>query len=142
MELRELKPRGFRCGTEAVLNLGVFVDELRRFGRSEGVALLCGTDVLNWGGPYKSINLVNIVYWRYYIISFIIFLGLFRLFRLSSSKPGLGDGWACRLCFLLEALLVSVLWCSIISQTVRLLTVMTVRKVQLFIRTRIKKESF
>ena len=33
-----------------VLNWGVFGVELRDFGGWKGVALLCGIDVLNWGG--------------------------------------------------------------------------------------------
>ena len=48
----------FWCGTEGffvlnwggVLNWGVFGVELRDFGGGKGMALLCGTDVLNWGG--------------------------------------------------------------------------------------------
>ena len=45
------------CGTEGgvelrgVLNWGVFGVKLRDFGCWKGAALLCWTDVLNWGGP-------------------------------------------------------------------------------------------
>ena len=45
--------RGFWCGTEGVvLNWGIFDVELRDFRSWKGAekALLCGTDVLNWGG--------------------------------------------------------------------------------------------
>ena len=42
------------CWTEgfSVLSRGVFGVELRDFGGWKGVALLCGIDVLNWGGPW------------------------------------------------------------------------------------------
>ena len=47
---------GFWCGTEGcvelrgLLNWGIFGVELRDFGGWKGVARLCGTNVLNWGG--------------------------------------------------------------------------------------------
>ena len=41
MELRRVELRDFWCGTEG------FGVELRDFGGWKGVALLCGTDVLN-----------------------------------------------------------------------------------------------
>ena len=42
--------RGFLCETEGCVELGGFWYGIEEFRGWKGVALLCGTDVLNWGG--------------------------------------------------------------------------------------------
>ena len=66
IELFCVELRGFRCGTEeGVLNWGVFGVVLRDFGSWKGVALLSGTDVLNWGGCGTEGDLI--LYYLYFI---------------------------------------------------------------------------
>ena len=46
--------RGFWCGTEGVLVVNWGGAGTEGFGGWKGVVLLCGTDVLNWGGTRLS----------------------------------------------------------------------------------------
>ena len=58
----DVELRGFGVELRGVLNWEVFGVELRNFGGWKGVALLCVTDVLNWGGceTEKTLILYNV----------------------------------------------------------------------------------